>query len=86
MERSRFEAKWEPERPLYTTAKNRSTNSRKRERKGGEREDTPWQSQKHVTSVSTNRVRAESRVYVMKHTTKNKSWAGERAAAAVSER
>lgn len=28
----------------------------------------------------------ESRVYVMKHTTKNKSWAGERAAAAVSER
>lgn len=30
MERSRFEAKWEPERPLYTRAKNRST-KRKRE-------------------------------------------------------
>jgi hypothetical protein len=39
MERSRFEAKWEPERPLYTRAKNRSTNSRKRERRG-ERERT----------------------------------------------
>ena len=31
MERSRFEAKWEPERPLYTRAKNRSTKERKRE-------------------------------------------------------
>jgi hypothetical protein len=54
---------------LYQSKKSIDQQQETRE-KGGEREDTPWQSQKHVTSVSTNRVRAESRVYVMKHTTK----------------
>jgi hypothetical protein len=78
MERSRFEAKWEPERPLYTRAKNRSTNSRKRERRG-DRERGHALAKSEARDLRFNQS-GESREPSLCDETHNekKSWAGEK--------